>query len=302
MPKSKKYPLHLVITLLFVLLILTVGGLIGVLNYIQIRKLLLSAADEIYEKASEQVALNHRVTYNPVRNAIKLLAHSTLADSITVEQRLNHIGVLAAVMYAEKSVSAIQLGYENGGYFVIRKPGADVLKEKFKAPPGTMFVVDNIARYKAATDGSGGGSGGGSGKAYMSRFFYDKTLGLIQKNSLVISQYDSRKDPWYQRATVQPKVLGLRYFDFLKQPGATISMRMYQSKTVVAADMTLENISEGLMKNKVTPHSELYLVTNRNNVVASSNAGEVLTSESNGDVVLKKIEELLPGHMKRILI
>lgn len=279
MTSPKKYPLHLVLTVSFAILILMIGSFIGALNYIQIKKLVLSAADEIYEKVSDQIVLNHRVTYNPVRNAINLLSHSLLAESKTPEQRLNHVSLLVSAMNAEKSVVAIQLGYENGDFFIVRKLNTKEIKKKFDSPAAATTVVDSSSINKA-------------GRGQLVRLFFDQQLNLIQKNEPVISQFDPRLRPWFRQATRQPKAIAPYYFHFMEKVGTTVTMKMFQSNAVIAADITLENVSKGLNENKMTMNSELYLITTKGNVVASSNADEVLISDNNGEVVLKKINEL----------
>ena len=87
MTNSKKYSLRLILTSLFTILMLTIGGLIATLNYTQITKLLLSAADNIYDQVATEFVLNFQKTYNPVRNSINLWYK--LFDTVDINQYLS---------------------------------------------------------------------------------------------------------------------------------------------------------------------------------------------------------------------
>jgi len=279
MINSKKYSLRFVLTTLFAILILSVGGLIGVLNYTQTTKLLLSASDEVYDRASKEIVLNYRKTYNPVLNSLALLSHSPLSESTSFEKRMEYIGALSSAINTQLAVAAIQFGYENGDYFIVRKINSDELKDTFKAPEKTTLIVDNVTIER-------------SGKTSLERIYFDKKLNLIHRNEPVSSDYDPRKRPWFKQAEYKPKSIQPYYFYFMRQVGTTVTMKMHQSNTVIAIDITLKNISKELEKSKMTDMSELYLITSNSRVIASANTDESLIKTIQGEVILKLPSEL----------
>jgi len=285
---AKKHSLQFLLTILFAVLILSVGALLGILNYTQTKKLLLSASDEIYDRASKEIVLNYRKTYNPVRNSLKMLSHSSLSKSRTLNHRLKYIGSLAAALKSEKSVAAIQLGYENGDYFIVRKLNSEKFKKKFDAPAKAEMMVDNID-YKEA------------GKSSLVRVFLDKHLHILQRNSAVKSDYDPRVRPWFIHARAEAHAIDPYYFHFIQQVGTTVTIKMQHSETVIATDITLENISAGLISSKMTPLSELYLITSKGNVLASSEVDESLIKINQHDVILKKMDELRSQVVSRFI-
>lgn len=256
MSKSKKYSLRFVLTTLFAILILSVGGLIGVLNYTQITKLLLSAANEIYDGVSEEIVLNHKARYNPVLNSLNLLSHSYISESKTIEQRLEYMELLSSALYIGDSIAAIQLGYENGDYFIVRKLNTDELRNKFDATAETTLLVDNV-EFKSHD------------KSILTRVFLDKNLKKIRINKPEITQYDPRKRSWYLQAGSKTKAVAPYYFYFMQQVGTTVTRKMHKSNTVIAIDLKLQDISSGLEQSKMTPGSELYLITSKGTVIAS---------------------------------
>jgi len=268
-----------VLTTLFAVLILSVGGLLGALNYTQTTKLLLSASDEIYERASKEIVLNYRNTYNPVRNSMELLSHLSLANSKSFDQRIKYIGSLSAALNSEASITAIQIGYENGDYFIVRKLNTEDLREKFNAPEKAVLMVDNLAFDKP-------------GKSYLLRVYLDRQLHVLHRDQPIKSDYDPRKRPWFMQAKTKPTATAPYYFYFMQKVGTTVTMKMQHSNTVIATDITLEDISAGLENSKMTALSELYLITSKGNVVASSTANETLTKNNQGKITLKSLNEL----------
>jgi len=279
MTNFKKYSLRFLLTTLFAILILSVGGLIGVLNYTQTTKLLLSASDEVYDRASKEIVLNYRKTYNPVLNSLALLSHSPLSESTSFEQRMEYIGALSSAINTQVAIAAIQFGYENGDYFIVRKINTDNLKKKFDAPENATLVVDNVTIEN-------------TGKTSLVRVYLDNKLQLIHRNKPVASDYDPRKRPWFKQAESKPKSIQPYYFYFMRQVGTTVTMKMHQSKTVIAIDITLKNISTELEKSKMTDMSELYLITSNSRVIASAKTNESLIKTIQGEVILKLSSEL----------
>ncbi len=279
MKKTKKYSLQLILTSLFAVLILSVGGLVGTLNYIQNTKLLLSASDEIYDRASKEIVLNYRKTYSPVHNSLAMLSHSSLSASKTFKQRLKYIGSISAALYTEASITAIQLGYEDGDYFIVRKLNTRELREKFNAPEKAAMVVDNLSFSEV-------------GKSQLDRLYLDRHLHKLHSVTPVNSDYDPRTRPWFIQATDKPQAIAPYYFYFMQKVGTTVTMKMQHSKTVVATDITLDDISTGLQRSRMTDLSELYLITSKGHVVASSNVNESLIKNAGGDITLKSLSEL----------
>jgi len=285
MTKTKKYSFRFVLSTLFTVLVLAVGGVIGILNYTQIKEILLSASDETYNNFSDKLVINYSKTKQSVFNTLKLLSHTSLSDSTTLDERLANIMVLSAAIHTEKSITAIQLGYENGDFFNVIKINTDTLKEHFKAPDNVFLLVDNIQAS----------SKGGS---RLTRLYLDNDLNIIKRNKPYNTRYDPRTRPWFKQAKIEPEFTDPYYFYFIHKTGITTTMKMHRSNTVIAMDVTLENISSGLDRLKMPARSELYMVTSDGAVVASSNSSEKLmlneseTKNSLDKLSLKNVAEL----------
>lgn len=264
---------------MFAVLMVCVGGLIGWLNYSQISKLIISASDQLYENVAKETVLNYQTTYNPVSNSLKLLAYSTISDATNLEQRIQYVDVISAVLNTDKAISAIQFGYDSGDYFIARKTDSEKLKDIFSAPDNTVLIVDNISSNKDR-------------KKQLVRIYFDDEFNVLKKDEPVTSQFDPRTRPWFKQAGDAPRAIDPYYFYFMKMLGTTVTIKMHQSSAVVATDITLDNISAALQRSKMTPGSELYLVKSDGQLVASSSEDESLIKEQNGQFNLKNIHEI----------
>lgn len=274
----RRYSFRQLLTSLFALLIICVGSLIGWLNYNQVSKLILSATDQLYEKVAEETLLTYQKKYNPVFNSIELLSYSALAKSESFAQRMQFINELQSAINTDRAIVAIQVGYANGDYIIVRKLLSKDLRQRFNAPAAAMLVIDDT-QIDA------------QGKGKLLRVFVDENLNIIQRNEFP-SQYDPRVRPWYQVASFEPQIINPYYFYFMREVGTTVAMRMHQADAVIATDITLQDISAGLTQSKMTPGSELYLVASNGNVIASSEQAEPMVETINDTVKLRHISTM----------
>lgn len=273
-----KYSFRQLLTSLFALLIICVGGLIGWLNYSQVSTLILSATDQLYEKVAEETLLTYQKKYNPVYNSLELLSYSALAQSENLEQRMQFVHELYSAINTDEAIVAIQVGYANGDYLILRKLLSADLRQRFNAPQAAMLVIDDTQIN-------------GLGQGRLRRVFLDQKLNVIQRNEFP-SQYDPRVRPWYQAATARPQIINPYYFYFMRKVGTTVAMKMFRGDAVIATDITLQDISHGLAQSRMTPASELYLVASNGQVIASSEQAEPMVEEIDGTVSLRQITSL----------
>lgn len=282
----RRYSFRLLLTSLFALLIICVGSLIGWLNYTQVSRLVLSATDQLYEKVAEETLLSYQKKYNPVYNSLELLSYSALAKSKNFTQRMQFIHELHSAINTDSAIVAIQVGYANGDYIIVRKLLSEALRQRFKAPAEAMLVIDDTQ-----IDAQGRGK--------LLRVFVDQQLNVIQRNEFP-SQYDPRVRPWYQAASSQPQIINPYYFYFMREVGTTVAMKMHQADAVIATDITLQDISAGLAQSKMTQGSELYLVASNGHVIASSEQVEPIVEGINGTVALKQVDSIRSQLFKNI--
>ena len=143
-PTTARLPLHITISTLFIGLILLFGGLLSWQSYNKTSEIILASAERVYMQAGNELQLDFRATYQPVASELRLLALSPAARAYTLDERLDNLRQFTTALGGKQSVAAIQLGYPNGDYFIVRPLTSDTARENFSAPAGAAFVVDNI--------------------------------------------------------------------------------------------------------------------------------------------------------------
>src|SRR5258707_1385089 len=145
--KRRLQPLHVHISVLFTLLILISGSIIGWHNYRQNSNLILSASDDLFERIGRETVLEINRIYAPVELLTDLLAKQQLTDDKTLEERLRRLPVIAEGLTQNPAMSAFYAGYENGDFFLVRPlPFDETLRKYLGAPADAAFLVQSIER------------------------------------------------------------------------------------------------------------------------------------------------------------
>ena len=187
-----RLPLHITISTLFIGIVVTLGVVLTYQSYKKSSLIILSSAAELHEKISEQIHLEFKATYRPVVGSLQLLALSPLAKADARAARIENLPLLTTALSEVAAVSGIQVGYPNGDYFIVRPLRTALMKERFGAPPGARFVVDDIGTHD-------------SSERMLSRAFFDSALNLLQEDALLATEYDPRRRPWYRGAGKSPR-------------------------------------------------------------------------------------------------
>ena len=74
--RERRFPLHIHISVLFTLLLLGSGVVLGFFNYQQTSNIILSSSDQLFSQMRKEVQADLRNTYQPIRYLISLLARN----------------------------------------------------------------------------------------------------------------------------------------------------------------------------------------------------------------------------------
>ena len=247
--RRRRFPLHIPIALLFILLILLAGTIISVNNYIETRRLISSATAVLFESIRRETVARFESIYRPAEMLTDLLAQQRLGRATTLSERMEAVPYLAEALRHAPSVSALYAGYANGDFFLLRPLRDDpAAREAFAAPPATRFVVQSIEH-----DAAGGLRG--------SLIFLDADRAEIDRRAAAKYAFDPRTRGWYGDATkTDAQVKTLPYiFYTTREVGITFARRFDTGSAVAGADLTLRDLSAGLQAQEITPSSELVL-------------------------------------------
>ncbi len=259
-------PLYVHIVLILILLIATLGGGQIWFNYQKNTELIEESLAILYDKTTQQVYRNLQTNYDIAANNVEIMAEGWIVDAQNLEQRLRYLPLLSKALKVNNVVSGYSVGYDNGDFFMVRSSFDENVRSKLKTPPRTRYIVDNIS-----VDDD-------QNRARLV-IFYDRDLQEISRRYHSNEVYDPRKRSWYQRAIESDKPITTSpyVFFFLQSPGTSIAIASKRSPgNVIAADITLNDLSQELTDNRITPSSELLLLNDSGTVLAYQDPAQLV--------------------------
>ncbi len=263
---TRRFPLHVHISTLFLALILLVGGVIGGLSFKTSRNLLENSASELSNRISEETLSEFSNLIGPAEMATRLLSFDGITQAKSLDERLENLGFMREALNNSLALTSIYVGYGNGDFFMVRRIRSESGRNFFNAPERTSFIVQSIEHE----------AGGARG-----RFIYlDAELATLRSDDRpdYATSFDPRTRDWYQAALASGGQIKTPPYLFFttRRVGTTIANRASKSEAVVGADINLETLDQSLARQKVTPGSQ---------VVLANQAGETLAYEDPGKAV-----------------
>ncbi|MFZ4285888.1 HD domain-containing phosphohydrolase [Variovorax sp. HJSM1_2] len=238
------------------------------------RQILLDTATRTARDAGQITIERSRRMIDPGAATLRTLTFDPIVTSTRLEDRLSRVGVFAAELSANELVSAIYVGFENGDFLLVRPLDQRDIRQRFQAPTQANFLVQTVT-----TNAQGVRVG-----AYH---FFDASNRLLLQREIPDYQFDPRQRAWYVAAkdTVSTVVSKPYVFFSTRQVGISLSKLATNGKTIVALDMTLDDLANSLGDLRITPGSELALVGEQNEVVAYRDMRAVLLQRENSDEI-----------------
>jgi diguanylate cyclase (GGDEF)-like protein len=181
---------------------------------------------------------------------VSLLACHQVIHAKTLEQRLGSLFFFHEAMIHNPHISAVYAGYDNGDFFLMRHLRRTEVQISAKAPEGAAYLVQSVERNTI-------------GQSQGRFLFYNADLKLIRSDQRHDYTFDPRTRPWFRQASdtqIGETAHTAPYLFFTtREIGQTFARRAMNGRTIVAADLTLQDLSETLARQKVTPSTELAL-------------------------------------------
>lgn len=284
---TRRFPLHVHISTLFIILILVVGGFIGWLGHSVASSILKSSAGEINARIGRDAENAFTSLIAPAEMATRLLSHSGLTLATTLDQRLADLGLMREALTDSEALTGLYVGYGNGDFFLLRRIQNAADRQFFNAPEPTAYLVQSIDRAAGQTRGR-----------YL---FLDAALNTLRvdEQPAYAADYDPRQRGWYQAAlTAGGQIKTPPYVFFsTRQVGMTIASRSRRGEAVVVgADIRLATLNQLLAGQRPTPGSQIVLANRAGQTIAYPDAskGIRLPGEPDGQPILAGIGELSP--------
>ena len=281
---KRRFPLHIHISLLFIALILLVGGVIGVLGYKISRDILETSASELNSRIGRETesAFTHIVA--PAEMATRLLSFDSITEARSLDERLANLGFMREALSNSAALSSLYIGYGNGDFFLVRRILSEPERQFFAAPAQTTYIVQSIEHRDGAARG---------------RFiFLDAALAPLRSDERrdYAQTFDPRQRDWYKAArSAQGQIKTPPYVFFSNQKvGITISNRAHKGDAVVGSDILLETLNQSLAGQKVTPGSQVVLANQLGQTIGYEDASKAVKVplSPDGKPVLADIADL----------
>jgi len=250
-----RFPLHVHISALFTLLLLSTGIVMGVFNYRQTSHIILSSSEQLFARISQEVQLDLDHTYTPIRHALNLLALEPSTRLVDAQARQKVLPTFAQALRDNPKLASLYLGYPDGDFMMVRPLRSEAQRQRFDAPSEAAFQLWSIER-----------SADGTRSSYQ---FFDAQLNLLRRIQRPAEQFDPRQRPWYGNARSQQTQITTAPYAFFStaEVGTTLARQIGQD-VVLAADLTLANLCATLAKHKITASSEVVLLDPSGNAIA----------------------------------
>lgn len=264
---QRRFPLHIHISTLFLVLLMIVGGVIGGLGYTVSRDILKSSASALSERIGRETLREFRGIVAPAEMATRLLSSEGVGQATSLEQRLEHLNFMHQALSHSSELTSLYVGYANGDFFLVRRVASAAERSDFVAPEQTAYIVQSIDHP--------------AGKARGRFIFLDSTLTPLRSDDRpdYAASFDPRARGWYQAAlATSGQVTTPPYLFFTtRKVGTTIAYRASNADAVIGADIGLATLDQTLVQQKVTPATQVALV--------SPSTAQILAHEDNAKLI-----------------
>ncbi|MFZ3282009.1 HD domain-containing phosphohydrolase [Pseudomonas sp.] len=266
-PEQRRFPLHVHISVMFTFLLLLTGVVLGLFNYHQTTKIILSSSEKLFNRIEQDVRLDLRATYQPIRHLLSLLEDNPATQAAHLEQRLPLLKPFAQSLRDNPNLASLYLGYSNGDFFMVRPLRDAPLKTLLKAPDAASYQVWSIEH---AADGA----------AHSQSLFFDLALNPVSRLDNPDDVYDPRTRAWFTDARQQSEQITTEPYVFFSthNVGTTLARRSGEN-AVIGADLTLAALSATLDKHRVTSSTEIALFDADGNAVAYPDSSRLIVDD-----------------------
>ena len=269
-PTKRRIALHVQISTIFLLLVMLVAGAIGGYGYFTSRSMLESTTTDLVAKINHDTAGQINNTISSVSAAVNLLARTQLPRATTDEARVARLPLLHKMLKTSAAMVSIYAAYGSGDFFMLRRIRSENDAKLFNAPEGTRYILQEIDRSVSPARGK--------------FIFMDEDLNILREEDKpdYPDSYDARTRSWYENAVRSgEEVISDPYVFFTTgKVGITIAEVAENTNNVIAADVRLESLDELLSRQKITPNTQLALVSADGRIVSNESVDQLIAKFS----------------------
>ena len=268
------------IVTLFVLLTVPVLAAIIALNYVSNDRIARLKGQELVERFRGEAMDSIRDIFDPIKSLIR--AAAVIGSEVPDFYRSNRsIKYFFAILQHSPKIVSVYAGLNDGSFRQARRIDPEVPIYNKLPPPGTRFAFRWIEK---------------AGPELIDHYqFLDakgEALGAVEG----VTTYDPRRRMWYREATESG---GL----FITDPDAFAALGLIgftvaepfssdgAMQGAVAADLTLDGLSEYISEHRISPNALTYVLDQQGRVLAASDLSRTYSADK-GKVDLRHISQL----------
>lgn len=264
---TQRFPLHIHIATLFLVLILLVGGIIAGVGFKLSRDMLEATATDLIDRIGRETGNELAALIEPAELAMNLVRHDTFSGADSFAARAERLEFLKEALRGASALSSIYAGYTNGDFFFLRRVHDESERLAFQAPEGTQYILQTIER--------------GAGQQVGRYVYLNRALQPLRTDDRpdYAAGYDPRKRGWYGDAISSATAIKTPPYLFFsnRKVGMTLAARGVQGDSVIGADILLETLASNLKQKKLTPGTDVALVNAQGYVLAHEDVARLVT-------------------------
>lgn len=259
---KNRYPLHIQITVLFTLLIVSIGSIIILFNHSRLTKLAEVSTHQRYQQTGKAMAAELNSLTRTMASSVNMLAKMPVADAMTEPQRMAQLSSFITILQQNDYASSVYCAWDNGDFFILRRL-TNQNRALFKSPANAQWLVQNY-RFEA-------------NPPEKKAFYLDSAQNIISSATVPYDNYDPRTRKWYTLAHDEKGLITSPNYIFKAtgETGFTYSQRADNQHAVIGLDVSLALLSAFLQQQGLPPGSQAAILSESGEIIASLPTGEV---------------------------
>lgn len=266
---------------LFILLTVPVLAVIIVVNYVANDRIARVKGQELVERFRQQAMDSVREIFDPIKSLIR--AAAVLGDQQSDFYSDNRsIKYFQSILEHSPKIVSVYVGLNDGSFRQARRIDPSVAIFGKPPPAGTQYAYRWVEKRP--------------GEGLIDRYVFFDANGQGLGATEGVTAYDPRSRMWY-RETAQSNSLFITdpdVFAALSLIGFTVAQPFSKDgevRGVVAADITLEGLSQYISEHRVSPNTLSYVLDHQGRVLAASDLSRTWIANK-GRVELRHISAL----------
>ena len=289
--RIKRYPFYVGIATLIVFIVVVLTGLFLWISHRESKVAAFQTADRLFSEINAKVLQRYEGALESVAVLAGSAARMPGMAAPPIGGGLTHPGMelMLSALEFNAELFSVYVGYDDGTFIQITAVRQNPeVQRLFEAPEKAFFVLRTI-------------SDDTEGALKQRWLFLDRQRRVIGERSGLDPDYDPRTRPWYIRANNETTAFYTRPYIFssTRLPGITCAKRLADGGGVFGVDITLEQFSRSLRKQKVSDNGLLFLFDRSGRIIAhptqdavrssAHEALEFMTAETSDDPRVRSV-------------